>query len=205
MLFLRKLRVLNDGIKPSIWHYCRINGYVFQALWGNSCNMMHRLPVLPTAHEYLKRKCVSPLTALDCELKFYGRGRRISQPEMPRRRNYLQVLILSDQLLPGKNLISLDAFKAVLSLFILKNKVEQFTRAPSFAASFTNTCYQWATRNSTRMGSAENSGISHLIKALNSQSQAPQLNMILKTGFLSADWLIKSLEKRLATVLGKKY
>lgn len=30
----------------------------------------------------------------------------------------LKVLILSDQLLPGKNLISLDAFKAVLSLFI---------------------------------------------------------------------------------------
>lgn len=39
------------------------------------------------------------------------------------RGRYLQVLILSDQLLPGKNLISLDAFKAVLSLFILGNKV----------------------------------------------------------------------------------
>lgn len=36
--------------------------------------------------------------------------------------DYLKVLILSDKLLPGKNLISLDAFKAVLSLFILRNK-----------------------------------------------------------------------------------
>ena len=48
--------------------------------------------------------------------------------------DYLKVLILSDQLLPGKNLISLDAFKAVLSLFILKNKVLQLTSALSLNA-----------------------------------------------------------------------
>lgn len=50
---------------------------------------------------------------------------------------YLQVLILSDQLLPGKNLISLDAFKAVLSLFILGNKAVQLTAALSLPAAST--------------------------------------------------------------------
>lgn len=33
---------------------------------------------------------------------------------------YLKILILPDQLLPGKDLIGLDALKAVPSLFILK-------------------------------------------------------------------------------------
>lgn len=51
--------------------------------------------------------------------------------------DYLKVLILSDQLLPGKNLISLDAFKAVLSLFILKNKALQLTSALSLNAPLT--------------------------------------------------------------------
>lgn len=35
--------------------------------------------------------------------------------------DYLEILILADQLFPGEDLISLDAFKAVLSLFILRN------------------------------------------------------------------------------------
>lgn len=34
--------------------------------------------------------------------------------------NYLKILILPDQLLPGKDLIGLDALKAVPSLFILE-------------------------------------------------------------------------------------
>lgn len=39
--------------------------------------------------------------------------------------NYLKILILPDQLLPGKDLIGLDALKAVLSLFILKKKKKE--------------------------------------------------------------------------------
>lgn len=35
--------------------------------------------------------------------------------------NYLKILILPDQLLPGKDLIGLDALKAMPSLFILKH------------------------------------------------------------------------------------
>lgn len=64
----------------------------------------------------------------NCELKFQRRGQRIHnqleavRSEQEQGGDYLKVLILSDQLLPGKNLISLDAFKAVLSLFILRNK-----------------------------------------------------------------------------------
>ena len=39
--------------------------------------------------------------------------------------NYLKILILPDQLLPGKDLIGLDALKAVPSLFILE-KTQMF-------------------------------------------------------------------------------
>lgn len=39
--------------------------------------------------------------------------------------NYLKILILPDQLLPGKDLIGLDALKAVPSLFILKKKKKE--------------------------------------------------------------------------------
>lgn len=35
--------------------------------------------------------------------------------------NYLQILIFSNQLLPGKYLIGLDAFQAMPHLFILEN------------------------------------------------------------------------------------
>lgn len=106
---------------------------------------MHKFFVLPTEHEYLKRKCVSPVTVLNCEQKFYVRGQRIHRSTRhiviltgkEQCGDYLKVLILSDQLLPGKNLISLDAFKAVLSLFILRNKVLQLTSALPLAAAFT--------------------------------------------------------------------
>jgi len=96
--------------------------------------------VLPAVHEHFKRECASPIAALSYNWKFY-RGHRPSRDTAistgkEQRGDYLQVLILSDQLLPGKNLISLDAFKAVLGLFILRNKAPQLTPALSLAALF---------------------------------------------------------------------
>lgn len=108
--------------------------------------------------------------------------------------DYLKVLILSDQLFPGKNLISLDAFKAVLSLFILTNKALTVNLS-------TGTCcllhhlgsYQWPMKGSNRMKCLENSGTSNSLGLLSFQRQAlKQLSMMWETGFLPAAWLIKS-------------
>lgn len=90
--------------------------------------------------EHLHRKCFSYYCADSQKkiLQIHGSTRAtVILTGKEKHGDYLEVLILSDQLLPGKNLISLDAFKAVLSLFILKNKALQLTSALSLNALLT--------------------------------------------------------------------